>query len=274
MGMRRYYVADRNRGKLRSALDWQATDALSFEGGLDFTGDDYTDARYGLQTSKSVGVDVDGTYAVGDGFTATVFYSFEHQRGVTDANTYTANSNADNVNGVTALSGNDCGNFTTVQARNNNNKLNPCLDWSADMLDRIHTIGLTLVKKTEKLTVTGDGVYARARSTNEVTGGSWTNNPLALAHAPDGTVAAYFIAATPLPLVTTNTLDLRVNGTCAVAAHQSLRIVYAYLRMRSADWVYDGMQIGAGTPSGVLPTNETPFNYDVHVVAVSYIIAF
>ena len=69
-------------------------------------------------------------------------------------------------------------------------------------------------------------------------------------------------------------LDLRLNGTYAVKAHQTLRIVYDYMRMRSADWMYDGMQIGAGTISGVLPSMETPFNYGVHVIGVSYLIAF
>jgi MtrB/PioB family decaheme-associated outer membrane protein len=274
LGLRRYYVSDRNRGKLRSALDWQATDAVSLGSGVDVTGDDYLDAKYGLQSSRGVGVNVDGTYAVGDGVSASAFYSFERQRGITDGNTYTANSNTANVNGFTGLSGNTCDTFTTLQERNNNNKLDPCLDWSANMRDRIHTFGFTLAKKTDTLAVSSDAIYARARSTNDVSGGSWANNPLALAGAPAGTIAAYFIAATPLPIVTTNTLEWRLNGTYTVAAHQSVRLVYAYMRMRSVDWVYDGMQIGAGTLNTVLPTNETPFNYGVHVIGVSYVIAF
>ena len=49
---------------------------------------------------------------------------------------------------------------------------------------------------------------------------------------------------------------------------------YSYLRMKSSDWVYDGMQIGAGTIAGVLPSNESPFNYSVNVIGVSYILSF
>lgn len=274
LGLRRYYVSDRDRNKLRSALDWQATSAVSFEGGVDFTGDDYPGAKYGLQSSKGWGVNVDGTYAAGDKGSASVFYTFEHQRGLTAGNTYTANSNVANVNGFVALSGNTCDTFTTIQERNNNNKLDPCLDWSANMLDRVHTIGFTLAGKTEKLSVSGDAIYARARGTNDVTGGNWANNLLALPGAPAGTVAAYFIGATPPPVVTTNTTELRLNATYAVAPHQSFRMVYAYMRMRSADWAYDGMQVGPGTLSGVLPTSELPFNYGVHVIGVSYVFAF
>jgi MtrB/PioB family decaheme-associated outer membrane protein len=274
LGLRRYYVADRNRNTLRSMLDWQAAPAFSLAGGVDYTGDDYTDAKYGLQHSNSWSTNLQGTYETPEGVTATAFYTFENRRSTADGNSYTANSNTANVNGFTALSGNTCDTYTTIQERNNNNKIDPCLDWSADMHDQINTVGFTLAKKAQKLDLSGDAVYARAHSSNDVSGGNWANNPLALAGAPANTVAAYFIPATPLPIVTTSTLDLRVKGTYAIKAHQSLRGVYAYMRMHSADWAYEGMQIGAGTPSGVLPTNETAFNYGVHVIGVSYVIAF
>jgi hypothetical protein len=273
-GFRRYYVSDRNRNRLRSAIDWQATDALSLEGGLDLTADDYVDAQYGLQSSTGYDVNLDATYALPDGVTASAFYTFERRRSLTDGNTYTGNNNTASLNGFTSLSGNSCDAFTTLQQRNNNNKLDPCLDWSALMRDRIHTLGFSVAKKTDKVNGGGDVIYARARSTNDVTGGTWVNNPLALPGAPAGTIAAYLIPASPLPVVRTDTLDLRLNGTYAVRSRQSLRIVYDYMRMRSADWAYDGMQIGNGTPSGVLPTQETPFNYGVHVIGVSYVIAF
>ena len=274
VGFRRYYVSDRNRNRLRSAIDWQASDALSLEGGLDLTADDYVDVRYGLQSSTGYDVNFDATYALPDGVTATAFYTFERRRSLTDGNTYTANNNTASLNGFTSLSGNSCDPFTTLQQRNNNNKLDPCLDWSALMRDRIHTAGFSVAKKTDKVTAGGDLIYARARSTNDVTGGTWANNPLALPGAPAGTIAAYLIPAAPLPVVSTDTVDFRLNGTYAVGSRQSLRIVYDYMRMRSADWAYDGMQIGSGTPSGVLPTQETPFNYGVHVIGVSYVIAF
>ena len=68
-----------------------------------------------------------------------------------------------------------------------------------------------------------------------------------------------FISATALPAITTNTAELRLNGKYAIRTGQSLRVAYAYLRMRSDDWVYEGMQFGS--LSAVLPTNEQPFNY-------------
>ena len=51
-------------------------------------------------------------------------------------------------------------------------------------------------------------------------------------------------------------------------------MAYAYLHMTSADWIYEGMQSGIGTLSGVLPSNEQPFNYKVNAFALSYLVSF
>ena len=65
---------------------------------------------------------------------------------MTAGNTYTANSNVASITngqpGAVGLSGNTCDGYTTLQQRNNNNKLDPCLDWSADRLDKAHTSGV------------------------------------------------------------------------------------------------------------------------------------
>jgi MtrB/PioB family decaheme-associated outer membrane protein len=274
VGMRRYYVADKDRNRTRSAFNWQLTDALSVEAGLDYTGDTYTASTYGVQSTRSWTPSVDGTYEVGDGISANGFYSYEQQRSITNGNSYTANSATANVNGFTALSGNACDGYTSILQRNNNAKLDPCLNWSANMVDRVHTLGFTLMKKANKADVSADVVYSRARSDNNVTGGSWSNNLLAVTGAPAGTIAAYFIAAAPLPTVSTDSLELRANARITVATNQSLRMSYSYMRMRNVDYQYDSMQIGAATLASVMPTNEQPFNYNVHVVAVSYLIRF
>ena len=199
-------------------------------------------------------------------------------RSLTAGNSYTANSNTisptNGQPGVVGLAGNSCDAFTTMQQRNNNNKLDPCLDWTATMIDKVHTVGFTMARKSAKLDLAGNLTFSRARSTNDMTGGNWVNNPLAFTGAAPNTIAAFFIAATPLPAVTTDSVDFRVDGKYTVKENQSLRVVYAYMRMRSVDWTYDGMQIGTTTLSGVLPTNETAFNFGVHVFGVAYVIGF
>ena len=275
-GMRRYYVADRDRNKVRTLLNWQATDQLSFQSGVDVNNDVYPASTYGVKDSKSWAWDFDGTYAVSDASSVNVFYTYDHQRSMTAGNTYTANSNASSVNngqlGVVGLAGNSCDSYTTLLQRNNNNKLDPCLDWSADRLDKATTFGFGVSEKAGKLNLTGNFILTRARWDNNVTGGNWANNPLNGLGAAPTTVAAFFIPATPLPSTTSDTAELRLNGRYTVGRGQSLHLAYAYLHMRSDDWVYEGMQFGS--LSAQLPTNEQPFRYTVSVFGLSYVLSF
>ncbi len=270
IGMRRFNMADRNRDKLRSSIDWQATDQLSFQAGVDYNKDDYSDSAYGLQEAKSWALNLDGTYAASQDLSFTVFYTYEDQRSQSAGNSYTANSNTTTVNGVSGLSGNSgCDPYTTLQQRNNNNKLDGCLNWSADMLDKVDTLGLEFKKKnffSQKIDVVGDLVFTRARSDNNVNGGNWQNNPLA--GIAGNTVAAYYIAAAALPTVTTDTIEVRLNGSYKIDKASTARVGYTYAHMKSKDWAYDGMQLGG--LSGVLPTLEQAPNYSVNVIVVGY----
>jgi MtrB/PioB family decaheme-associated outer membrane protein len=275
-GMRRYYVADRNRDKVRGSLSWQPTDALSFQGGVDLNRDTYPSSVYGLQDAKSWALNIDGSYAVGADLSATASYTYENMRALTAGNSYTANSNAVSLTngqpGVVGLAGNGCDGFVTLQQRNNNNKLDPCLNWSAGMLDRVSTAGVGLRKKAGLLDLTGNAIVSRARWDNNVTGGNWANNILDGPGAAPTSIAAFFIAAQPVPTITTNTGELRLSGRFNIDKLQSIQVAYSYLRMTSDDSAYEGMQFGS--VSTVLPTNEQAFKYAVNVFGVSYILTF
>ena len=277
-GLRRYYVADRNRDKVRTSLSWQANETWSLQGGVDLNKDHYPDTTFGLRGAKGWTTNLDVTYSPTDNLSTNVFYTVEKLRSLTGGNTYTANSNASTITGgqpgIVGLAGNACDGYTTLQQRNNNNKLDPCLLWSSDTLDNVHTAGLGLRKKQDKLDLLGNLTFARSRSDNSVTGGNWANNILNGPGAAPTTFAAVLIPATPFPTVSTDTAELRLSGTWALAKAQSLRVAYAYLHMTSSDWIYEGMQTGIGTLSGVLPSNEQPFNYKVNAFAVSYLVSF
>src|SRR5207253_7503301 len=144
-----------------------------------------------------------------------------------------------------------CDGYTTLQQRNNNNKIDPCLAWTSSTRDDVHTVGVGLRKKQGKLDLLGNVTFARARSDNALTGGNWANNLLNGPGAAPQAYAAVFIPATPWPTVSTDSADLRLSGTWALVKRQSLRLTYVYLYMSSADWIYDSMQLGSGTLSGV-----------------------
>lgn len=143
-GMRRFNLANRNRDKLRAAVNWQATETISLQGGLDYNDDRYNKSVYGLTGARSWALNVDGTWAPTDDLSLTLYATTEDQRSKSAGNTYTANSPTAAVNGFTAISG---GCFATIALRNASNKTDPCLNWTADMRDKVDTLGLSATRK-------------------------------------------------------------------------------------------------------------------------------
>jgi MtrB/PioB family decaheme-associated outer membrane protein len=271
-GMRRYNMADRQRDKVRSAFDWQASDKLSVQAGVDYNRDEYAKSVYGLKRAQSVAANLDASYAFSETLKVTGFFSHEDQRSIADGNSYTANSTATAVNGATAISS---GCFATIALRNASNKVDPCLNWDAKMHDSVNTFGASYLQKNllgGKLDVSAGVAVSLATSTNNLAGGNYVNNPLAVTGAPSGTVAAYYVPAAPLPVVKTNTVDFKLSGKYALSSAAAVRLGYRYQHMTSSDWSYDGLQYGG--LSGVLPTGELAPSYGVHTFVVSYVYNF
>jgi MtrB/PioB family decaheme-associated outer membrane protein len=270
LGLRRYNMADRNRDKVRAKLDWQASDKVSFDGSIDYYNDDYSHSLYGLTGAKNWTLNLEGDYSISENVSSDLFYTYEDRDTQSAGRAYGSNSNtafvgiADN----TVVSG---GCFTTVRARNNNTKIDPCLDWSTDSKDKVHTFGVGLNYKGlmgGKLAVSGDLVGTRARTNIGVTGGSYVNNPLAAAGQPAVTPATYFIPATAFPTITTNTVEFRLNTQWTLNKSSVLRMFYWFAHLKASDYAYDGMQFG--TLTSVMPTNEQPQSYNVSVVGLTY----
>ena len=279
-GMRRYLMADRDRDKLRTSVNWQATERFSLQGGLDYNKDDYSKSVYGLQDAKSWTLSLDGSYAASDDFVISAFYTYEDQRSTSAGDAYGSNSTATFQGQVADTLVQSCnGNITTVTQKNANGKMDPCLNWSKVTRDKVDTLGLVFRKKNlmaGKLDLTGSLIYSRARTDIDVNGGSYVNNPLALAApAPPlaaGVPAVFFIAATSFPTVTTNTVTLRLTGNYLLDKASSVRAFYSYSRLTSTDYMYDGYQYGTGT--NYLPTSQQAPNYTVNLVGVSYLHKF
>jgi MtrB/PioB family decaheme-associated outer membrane protein len=275
VGMRRFNLADRNRHKARASVNWDATDKFSLQGGIDYNKDDYSNSVYGLKNAENWAVNLEASYAFGEDFTAQAFYSYEDIKSGSAGISYGSNSANPFVGqaGNTIVSG---GCFPTVLQRNQNAKIDPCLNWSTDMHDKVDTFGAGFRYKNlmgGRLEIIGDLVYTNARTDIGVAGGSYANNPFALAApAPalgPGVPAVFFIPAANLPTVTTKTIDVRLAGQYAIDKASAVRLLYWFQHLDSSDYMYDGMQFG--TLTNIMPTNEQPFHYNVHVVGLSYI---
>jgi hypothetical protein len=253
-------------------LNWQATDRFSVQGGFDFNKDDFINSVYGLQDAKSWALNLDASYAASQNLIFGVFYSHEDLSSRSAGNGYTANSTATNVNGFTAIDGPGC--FATIAARNASNKVDPCNNWTSDQKDKVDTVGLNFTAKNvmPRFDVLGNFIYTRAHSDNNPFGGTYTNNPFAVAGAPAGTPAAFFIPATPLPTVKTETIELRLTGRYTIDKNSSVRLLYTYAHMTSSDYAYTAMQDGGIV--GQFPTFEKAPSYTVHIVGATYIYTF
>ena len=142
------------------------------------------------------------------------------------------------------------------------------------MIDRADTVGLSLIKKQflwHRLDLTADATYSRANTDIDVRGGSYANNPYALAGAPvlaAGVPAVLYIPAANLPPVTTRSIDLRLSGRVSVGKAGEVRVFYEVQRLKATDYAYEGMQFGTGTEQ--LPTLQQAPDYTVHVVGVAF----
>ena len=140
--------------------------------------------------------------------------------------------------------------------------------------DKIDTAGFTLRRKNlaaRKLELAGEVMYTRARTRNAAVGGSYVNNPLALAAPapplPSGTPAVFYISAADYPLVRNDQISVVPSATYAISKSASLQGFYWFQRLMSSDWRYQGLQYG--TKTNFVPTSEKAPSYEVHVAGLS-----
>jgi hypothetical protein len=272
VGMRRFNMADRTRNKVRSLLNWDATDRISLQAAADFNHDDYDNSIYGLTGAQSWAFNLDGSFAATADLSLTAWYTHEDIKSQSAGFGFSSNTSAANVGGVagnTVVSG---GCFPTVLQRNNNAKIDPCNAWTNEQRDKVDSAAIGFRWKrlmAGRLDLAGDLVYTHARTSIDMTGGNYVNNPFAVANQPAVNPAVLFIPAQNFPTVTTSTVDVRLTGDYAIDKSSTVRALYWYSHLRDSDYVYDGMQFG--TLTNVIPTNEQPFRYNVHVIGVAYV---
>lgn len=258
--MRRYNVADRDRGKFRSSLNWEPTEKLSFYGGVDFNDDNYTDSSLGLQNSKGWTTNLDSSYALRDATSISLFYTHEDQRAKQAGWNYVGNA-APAAGTITG------GCFDTVAEKNQNNKIDPCNAWNVNTRDRADTIGLTVRDKSllnGRLDLGANLVYTRAITGIAVQGGNYATVP--------GTTNLVYIPAYDLPDASTRILALQLTGQYEISKTSSVRLAYLFEQLTGADFAYDAAQFGTLTTG--MPSLEHFPSYSQNLVAVSYLHRF
>ncbi len=298
-GLDVYNVATRDRQRVRAAGDWRATEFITFQGSADYRHDNYPDSTYGLTSSSSWTLNLDGDLAVNEDLSFSGYVTHEDQRSTsggdsasngtvsavasTAAATGTAYTTATGATGrntsVVGLCAGDSAaglpaGYTQYQLYNNNAKIAPCTNWQSQVKDRTDTIGLAFHKKhlvVEKVSLAGDLSFSHAVTVNSMTGGFYYANPQAAFVA--GAPAVSFINAASLPDVVINALQLRLIGGYQVTKAGSVRVAYSFRRLQVNDYAYATTQ-PAYTSGTVMPAMSPAPDYLVNAVGISYLLTF
>ena len=272
-GFEQFFLEDRTRDKLRSQLNYQASDAVTVQATLDYNRDHYP-AQYGLKEAKSWVFGLDGAVAVDEKVSFTLFYTYEDMK-TSMASLAIARGLSTTIL-VPHVSGPPCAAYTNVaNTLPADYATDPCREWSQSQGDRVHTLGVTGRYKgllAGRLELMGELTYSRARTPISVTGGTYYGNGV-----PNSPTANFFIGAESFTDITSELTQLRLSGLYALDKRSAIRVTYMYGRLKSSDWQYDAY---AQSALGVLalqtylgPGIVSP-NYNVNVVGVSYIYRF
>jgi MtrB/PioB family decaheme-associated outer membrane protein len=279
-GFRQFWLADRNRDKLRSVLNIQASDAITVQTGLDYNNDRYIDSLYGVKGTKAWVFKLDGTYAASDTLSVSAFYTYEDKKQQLDSLVIgrgTAGTTI--IDGPANINGTCTGYFAATGHLPSDQGTDPCRAWSETQADRIHTIGMSFRTSDlmhGKFELSGDLAYSMARTPISVVGGAYFSNG-----NPATTSASGFnniwIPAQSFPDITSQMIDLRLSGKYKIDQSSAVRLTWQYRRLRSSDWQYDAYtnsNLGAVAIPTYIGTGMTAPNFTVNAVGVSYIYTF
>ncbi|MDP2240622.1 MAG: MtrB/PioB family outer membrane beta-barrel protein, partial [Burkholderiales bacterium] len=228
--MRKYFLDDRKRDKVRVYANFAPTDSLDLHVGLDYRQDKHpeADAGFGLSNVDSWAANFDASQRFSGSVTGHAFVTVEEYR--TDqkgaALTSTPLIAPAETNTVPAA------NLATVSIR-----------------DRFYTFGLGLrVKPGGKFEYGGDLIHASSNGATSFAAGA-------------------AVGALPLADLITRRNRLELFGRYEVQKDLSVRLTYIYERYHSTDWGYDTLALTSVT--SMVGTNQVSPKYEVHAIGIS-----
>lgn len=281
-GFRNALVADRNRDKLRGALNYQASESLVLDTSLAYNRDKYDNSQYGLKESKSWVFSLDAAYAANEKLSFHGNYTYEDMRSKQDSLSIqritVANPEVAGSTSTALLAANNAatcpGSFITNTAAATNSALSwldPCRKWGMEQADKIDTIGLGFKSNQlmgGRLELVGDVIWSKSRTPISMSGGTYTSNGSTGA----GSTQPWYAAAN-LPEINSTMTELRLSGKYNIDKTSALRVAYLGRHLSSNDFQYDAYtnSVASQTLNGIGMTSP---NYTVHAVEVSYLYRF
>jgi MtrB/PioB family decaheme-associated outer membrane protein len=232
------YLADRDRDKVKLALDWAVTQPLTLTFNVEYAKDNYdtSDSRpYGLTDGSAALFSLDAAYTVAENWQITAFYTRDQTK-ATQLGQRNASSGAGEAVKEAKLE--DTGDTFGVGVRG---QLRPKLKLGADLLYQKN-----VNKYPEAITLTGAGTLY-----------------------PTGTTG-------PLPDITNTLKRLKLNATYAMQKNSELRFEYTYELWKTNDWSWmfaDGTPFTYGTTTDGTQVTQAPSQH-ANWFGVRYIYRF
>ncbi|HWJ94920.1 MAG TPA: MtrB/PioB family decaheme-associated outer membrane protein [Telluria sp.] len=281
-GFQQFFLAERNRDQLRSSLNIQASDAISVQTGVDYNRDRFKGNQYGAKETRGWVFKLDAAYAASETLSYSGFYTLENRKAQLDSLTFARATATTILDKPAYVPGAACAGYFAASGRlPSDYATDPCRQWTEQQSDKVHTFGFA-AKATDllagKAELGMDLAYSLARTPITFNGGAYYSNgnsaTAATAAVPYNNI---WIAGESFPDITSNMLELRMNGSYKLGKQSALRVNYLVRRLRSADWQYDAY---ANSAQGALAVQAYPGNlmtapnYTVAVLGVSYVYSF
>ena len=245
------FDASRTQQMLKTGLNLQAAENLNLDIGARYTDDKY-DSTYGVQSGKSWALHLDSAYHYAEDGAFTAYASRQYQqRDLTDMQRSIAQgAGAASVTAVAIPAG---------------------ATWTNVLKTDELSVGLNLrqgglvggkVEMVADLSYSlGSSNYATALNySTTTTGGITCADPR-------------IFSCGALPDVRAELAALKLNASYRLDKSSQVALGYVYQKLLSSDYYYNGLAYGY-TPNTLLATNQVAPNYEVQVVAVSYLFNF
>jgi MtrB/PioB family decaheme-associated outer membrane protein len=264
-GFRQFFLSDRNRDKLRGSLDFQVSDALSIQAGVDYLNDAYP-SRYGLKKSGGHVLNLDGTYAASEVLSFTSFLTAENMKSLQDQFQIPVARVTTVPAVIPHTPDGTCASYSNATGLPSDYLTDPCRNWSEGQADRVFTMGVG-VKSSRwlggRLTLSGDIVYSRARTQLSFTGGTYYSN---------GLTSNIYIPAQNMPDITSTMTDLRLAAHYAIDKKQAVKVAFLHRRLNSSDPQFD--LFGVTAVQAYIGSGMSSPTYRVNAISVSYVYTF
>lgn len=229
--LRKFHIADRDRDQLSAAVNFYPIEAVSFTVGAKYDKDDFEDSEVGVQESGNTSLSMDADFTPSDAFGAHAFLTYED---------YDYKQRGFSHPGFLG-------------------PLTPTTDrvavfgdawWTVDSEDDIYTFGTGVdwVIIEDKFNVKVDYLYSHA--VTETT--------------PDSQGLLFL----PLPDLKSNLHRLSLLGEYRFRENMGLRFRYLFESFDTSDFALDLVE--PDTLANVILLGNGAFNYDEHVIGISY----